>query len=158
MKKSMFLLACVLSNLFVLAQNKYISVNFSTGSSVIDGISGLNTSGTLEDRYDNSYHLKLLRGEYLTFSFDVSMNSPSGSFEIQHLTSASGDKNGYSPVTLYVNNHRVESWDNLGKAYITDKIAISAYLKKGNNKIDINYNNNGGSTGYWIKFVHIYTW
>jgi hypothetical protein len=158
MKKIMLVLIGVLCTLLVFAQNKFISVNFSSGKSVTDGIDGLKTSGILEDRYDDSYHLKLFRGEYLTFSFNVPMNSLSGRIEIKHLTSASGDKDGSSPVTLYFNNNRVTSWDNLGKAYTTDKIDISEFLKQGNNKIDINYNDQGGSSGYWIKFIHIYTW
>lgn len=158
LKKVMILFACVLISQIAITQNKYASVNFSTGKAVTDGISGINMSGSLEDRYDDSYHLKLLRGEYLYLSFIIPMNSPSGKIEIKHLTSGAGGSDGYSPVTLYVNNYQVTTWENLGQAYTTDEVDISKYLTRGNNTIKIKYSDNDGSSGYWIKFVHIYTW
>jgi len=157
-KKLMVIVVCVLISQTAITQNKYASVNFSTGKAVTDGISGINMSGNLEDRYDDSYHLKLLRGEYLDLSFNIPMNSPSGKIELKHLTSGAGGSDGYSPVTLYVNNNQVTSWKNLGQGYTTDAVDISKFLTRGTNTIRLKYSDADGSSGYWIKFVHIYTW
>jgi len=158
LKKLMIIFACVLISQIAISQNNYASVNFSTGETVTDGINRINTTGSLEDRYDDSYHLKLLRGQYLYFSFNIPLNSPSGKIEIKHLTSGAGGSDGYSPVTLYVNNYQITSWNNLGQGYTTDAIDISRVLIKGINTIKLKYSDDDGSSGYWIKFVHIYTW
>ena len=161
MKKVIVLLSLAL---FVIsgninAQRKYISINFSSGDISTSGVSDYSTNScSIEDRYDDDYHLKLLRGSWFEFKFYISSNPSSAELQLKHLSSYAGNQAGITPISVFINDKKLISWNQLEPHYTTNKIKVGNYLKSGNNTIRIQYSSSGGTTGYWLKYIHVYVW
>jgi len=132
------------------------SIDFSSGSVDAQGIVDYSSSNCrLENRYDSRYHLYMFRGSSFSFNVNMPSDASSASLSIRHLTSASGDQSGYSPITLYINGNRVANWSSLNSSYQDDDFNIQSYVNAGNNRIKLEYSPDSGSTGYWIKSIRV---
>jgi len=140
------------------AQQTYVSVNFSSGKVATDGVSNYSNGGTIEDRYDDSHHLKLFRGQSFSFQFRVGHSVSRATLKLKHLSSASQGKAGQTPVSVYVNGSKVASWRSLSAGYQSDDVNISKYLRHGTNSVELRYSSGSGSTGYWLKYAQVYIW
>jgi len=133
-----------------------ISIDFSSGSVNTQGIVDYNSSNSnIEDRYDSGYHLYMYRGSSFSFVVNIPDNVSSARLKIRHLTSMSGSEAGYSPISLYVNGKKAANWSSLNGSYQDDYFDIYRYLNSGNNRIELSYASDSGSTGYWINSIQL---
>ena len=140
------------------AQSAYASLNFSSGQVVASGVESYSQNTCkIEDRYDDTHHLYLFAGD--TFSFTMNFSEAPGnvSLKIKHLSSADGSTGqaGKTPVSLYVNGQQATSWESLSAGYEVSEIRITG-LSAGQNTFELRYANDGGTTGYWVKFIQLY--
>ncbi len=140
-------------------QNKEIEsllLDFGESKKSIE-IDNLNYLGCiLENKYDNSNHLRMGAGESYSFTLQFLFPPPSSTkLEVNHLSSSSQGKPGITPVTLYVNQNKVRKWKQLESGYTTSIIPIGSYLRPGKNTVSFKYDSEGGTTYYWQKYVRI---
>jgi len=141
------------------AQNTYISLNFSSGQVVANGVSDYSNGGCrIEDRYDDSHHLYYFAGNSFEFTFDIGHTVSKASLKVKHLSSAKDGQPGITPVGLFVNGKKVASWRQLSAGYSTDSYDIGDQLAKGKNTVRFEYASDGGTTGYWQKQIQVYVW
>lgn len=142
------------------AQTAYASVNFSSGEVVAKGVESyaLN-SCKLEDRFDDTHHLYMFSGDTFSFTVKFSETPKKVVVKLKHLSSADAKTKeaGKTPVSLYVNGERAKSWESFSAGYEVGEITIRS-IKEGENMFELRYANEGGTTGYWVKYIQVYVY
>jgi len=121
----------------------------------ISGDFSITTRGTDANPYYKGSH-RLLRPNrsYVEAKVDLSRPGKYSTLRLSHLTSMSGGRNGYSPITINVNGVDVVKDHNPNNGnYISEDFNVRNYLRRGENTIRISLGS--ARTHYWIKKMEL---
>jgi hypothetical protein len=156
----------------LLAQSSTASLDFSSGGVVVKGITSYAMNRCrLEDLGDKNRRLRLFTGNKFTFIVSFSAPPKQVNIKIDHSFAEdasklapkirppvrrSSDKSvgKQAPVTLYVNGEVARSWEKFIGPFKEEDITIEN-LKEGENKFELRFADESGTSGYWIKSIKI---
>ncbi len=136
------------------ASNYQLVCEFSGGRVSTTGSLSVATFGTDYEAFDGKLRLLDATRSYIRVNFDLEKPATFAVLRLNHLSSGTGGKKGYSPVNIEVNGEDVAvNHDPRSDNYTLDRFEITSYVRVGSNQLTITLGD--ATTHYWIKWLKL---